>query len=95
MTVSSSGTALARPCPTVVVSRSGPRGTQSAEHHECLPERYDDAHLRTFDRKSMPIVAWYVGSKESYMNRVMSDVFPTVLIISLCAHSCRDAACLD
>jgi hypothetical protein len=27
----------------------------------------------------MPIVAWYVLSKESYMNRVMSDVFPTKL----------------
>lgn len=25
----------------------------------------------------MPIVAWYVVSKESYMKRVMSEVFPT------------------
>jgi hypothetical protein len=31
----------------------------------------------TFDRKSIPIVAWYILSKESYMNRVMSDVLPT------------------
>jgi hypothetical protein len=26
----------------------------------------------------MPIVAWYILSKESYMKRVMSDVLPTV-----------------
>lgn len=32
----------------------------------------------TLDRKSMPIVAWYMLSNESYMNLVMSDVFPTV-----------------
>ena len=31
------------------------------------------------ERKSMPMVAWYVLSKESYMNRVMSEVFPTVM----------------
>jgi hypothetical protein len=34
--------------------------------------------VRTFDRKSMPIVAWYVLSNESYMNRVINDVLPTV-----------------
>ena len=33
--------------------------------------------LRTFDRKSIPMVAWYMLSKESYMNLVISDVFPT------------------
>jgi hypothetical protein len=33
--------------------------------------------IRTFERKSMPIVAWYMLSKESYMNRVIRDVFPT------------------
>lgn len=32
----------------------------------------------TFDRKSMPIVAWYMLSNESYINLVMRDVFPTV-----------------
>jgi hypothetical protein len=26
----------------------------------------------------MPIVAWYVLSNESYMKRVINDVFPTV-----------------
>jgi hypothetical protein len=26
----------------------------------------------------MPIVAWYMLSKESYMKRVISDVFPTI-----------------
>ena len=30
------------------------------------------------ERKSIPMVAWYVLSKESYMKRVMSDVFPTL-----------------
>jgi hypothetical protein len=33
----------------------------------------------TLERKSMPMVAWYILSKESYMNRVMSEVFPTVI----------------
>ena len=36
----------------------------------------------TFERKSIPMVAWYMLSKESYMNLVISDVFPTVLILS-------------
>ena len=27
----------------------------------------------------MPIVAWYMLSKESYMNRVIRDVFPTAV----------------
>ena len=30
-----------------------------------------------FERKSMPMVAWYVLSKLSYMKRVMSEVLPT------------------
>lgn len=29
----------------------------------------------------MPIVAWYMLSKESYMKRVMSDVFPTAHVV--------------
>jgi hypothetical protein len=32
----------------------------------------------TFDRKSMPIVAWYVLSKVSYIKRVIREVLPTV-----------------
>jgi hypothetical protein len=28
----------------------------------------------------MPIVAWYMLSKESYMNRVIKEVLPTVEI---------------
>lgn len=31
-----------------------------------------------FDRKSIPIVAWYVLSKLSYINLVIRDVFPTL-----------------
>jgi hypothetical protein len=30
------------------------------------------------ERKSMPMVAWYVLSKESYMKRVIREVLPTV-----------------
>ena len=30
------------------------------------------------ERKSMPMVAWYILSNESYMKRVMSDVLPTI-----------------
>lgn len=37
---------------------------------------------RTLDKKSMPIVAWYVLSNESYMNRVINDVFPTASNVS-------------
>ena len=32
----------------------------------------------TFDKKSMPIVAWYVLSKVSYIKRVIREVLPTV-----------------
>lgn len=40
-----------------------------------------DGRLRfTFDRKSIPMVAWYMLSKESYMNLVISDVLPTIYI---------------
>lgn len=31
----------------------------------------------------MPMVAWYVLSNESYMNRVMRDVLPTATIASV------------
>lgn len=33
----------------------------------------------TLERKSMPMVAWYMLSKESYMKRVIRDVLPTVV----------------
>lgn len=33
---------------------------------------------RTFERKSIPMVAWYMLSKESYMKRVINEVFPTL-----------------
>lgn len=29
----------------------------------------------------MPIVAWYMLSKESYMNRVIKEVLPTVGVV--------------
>lgn len=31
----------------------------------------------TFERKSMPMVAWYMLSNESYIKRVINDVLPT------------------
>lgn len=31
----------------------------------------------TFERKSIPMVAWYMLSKESYMKRVIKEVLPT------------------
>ncbi len=33
----------------------------------------------TFERKSMPMVAWYMLSNESYMKRVINDVLPTAI----------------
>lgn len=38
------------------------------------------AKKHTFDMKSIPIVALYWESKESYMNLDKRDVFPTVQI---------------
>lgn len=35
----------------------------------------------TFDKKSMPMVAWYVLSNVSYMYRVIKDVLPTIRYI--------------
>lgn len=35
------------------------------------------------ERKSMPMVAWYMLSKESYMNRVIREVLPTGEDISI------------
>ena len=34
-------------------------------------------------RKSIPMVAWYVLSKESYMKRVISEVLPTACATNL------------
>lgn len=31
----------------------------------------------TFERKSIPMVAWYMLSKESYIKRVIKEVLPT------------------
>ena len=48
----------------------------SASHF--LHLRPDTRKGLTFDKKSMPIVAWYVLSKVSYIKRVMREVLPTV-----------------
>lgn len=39
----------------------------------------------------MPIVAWYMLSKESYMNRVIKEVLPTVTSIML-VRSCSQTS---
>jgi hypothetical protein len=36
-----------------------------------------------FDKKSIPMVAWYMLSKESYMNRVIKEVLPTIHAIRI------------
>ena len=49
--------------------------------------RLETGERHTFDRKSMPIVAWYMLSKESYMKRVMREVLPTVATMRLSHQS--------
>lgn len=48
-----------------------------AVSHNCSLTVLSSKYM-VFDKKSIPIVAWYVLSKLSYMNLVISDVFPTV-----------------
>lgn len=77
MTVSDFEIALVRLCPIIVIVPSGLRGTLSAPSISkhgivCLFLQ------RTFDRKSIPMVAWYILSNESYIKRVIRDVFPTM-----------------
>lgn len=70
-------------CPIVVIVRYGLRGTWSMGFPsiECSLSNWVGplADGLTFERKSMPMVAWYMLSNESYMNRVIKDVLPTVL----------------
>lgn len=42
---------------------------------------------RTFERKSIPMVAWYMLSNESYMKRVINEVLPTVAR-QICVRLC-------
>jgi hypothetical protein len=42
-----------------------------------------DSRFVTLDKKSMPIVAWYVLSNESYMKRVIKEVLPTVFVVRI------------
>lgn len=69
------GIVLVQLYPIIVIALFGLRGTLSAELSVC--PQCIVRELLTFERKSMPIVAWYMLSKESYMNRVIKDVFPT------------------
>lgn len=39
------------------------------------------AERLAFERKSIPMVAWYMLSNESYMNLVIKDVLPTIKCI--------------
>lgn len=67
----------ALPCPRAGDGLFDPRDTWSVY----LPVKQNKTprghNELTLDRKSMPIVAWYILSNESYINRVISEVFPT------------------
>jgi len=73
------GTVLDPPCPIVVTAPFDLPDTWSAQ--TCQQNRSWSRIPLTFERKSMPIVAWYMLSKESYINRVIRDVLPTA-----CTH---------
>jgi hypothetical protein len=76
MMESDSGTVLDPPCPITVIAQFDLQGTWSAQIGQYQLPSLCRVPL-TFDRKSMPIVAWYMLSKESYIKRVIRDVFPT------------------
>lgn len=48
-----------------------------AVSHSCSRTVRSSRYM-VFDKKSIPIVAWYVLSKVSYINRVIKLVFPTL-----------------
>ena len=74
------GTFLDPPCPIVVTAPFDLPDTWSAQ--TCQQHRPSRSRIPlTFERKSMPIVAWYMLSKESYINRVIREVLPTA-----CTH---------
>lgn len=78
---------LNRSCPAVSQSCSrtvlSSRYIVYARHIRTLRGDSEVSGQPALERKSMPMVAWYMLSKESYMKRVMSDVFPT-------AHTVRN-----
>jgi hypothetical protein len=88
---SDSGTVLDPLCPIIVNALFDPRGTWSTQICQYRPARLCCA-LLTFERKSIPIVAWYMLSKESYINRVIRDVLPTVYSNQHLQNSSIDAA---
>ena len=47
-----------------------------AVSHNCKRTVRSSRYI-VLERKSMPIVAWYMLSKESYIKRVIKDVLPT------------------
>ena len=57
------------------------RGTLSREtkiQFRKIDSRCSSEKEHTLERKSMPMVAWYMLSKESYINRVIKEVLPTI-----------------
>jgi hypothetical protein len=76
MMESDSGTVLDPPYPITVIAQFDLQDTWSAQIGQYQLPSLCRVPL-TFDRKSMPIVAWYMLSKESYIKRVIRDVFPT------------------
>ena len=47
-----------------------------AVSHNCRRTVRSSRYI-VLERKSMPMVAWYMLSKESYIKRVIKDVLPT------------------
>lgn len=68
-------------CPAV--SQSCRRTVRSSKYivcplvSVCHTGRVPRISSLALDKKSMPIVAWYALSKESYIKRVINEVFPT------------------
>ena len=63
-----------------------------AVSQSCNRTPFESSKCTVFDKKSMPIVAWYVASNLSYMKREMTDVFPTDW--SCCARIIYACACV-
>ena len=79
--VSATEIVLGRQCPRAEVVRCGLQGTLSGETEFQLKSTNSMCSTeleRTLERKSMPMVAWYMLSKESYINRVIKEVLPTI-----------------
>ena len=65
-----------------------------AVSQSCNRMPFESSKCTVFDKKSMPIVAWYVASNLSYMKREMTDVFPTDWSCCARIYACA-CVCVD